>query len=684
MKKSYRVKGMSCVNCARTIEFALKRLEGVKSVRVFFELERLEVDFDPAKISEEEIIRRVQELGYSLEEDSKGGKEETLLLFSLVVSAVFLLSMFIDFPYELELQFILSTLVHFTAGLKFYRNAFQSLKQGVAGMDVLVALGITGAYLYSILAYIGFIEGKPFFETNVFLITFVRLGRYIEERAKERAVKGLKSFINLSLRKVKVLEGEKEVEKNVREVLKGERVVYRTGDEILLDGVIIEGEALVNEAVLTGESIPVLKKKGDKVVSGSLVENGFIVVEVERVFESSYINQVKKLIEESLKSKPSIQRLADKVSHYFVQGVVLVALFTFFFWFWAMGSIEEAVRFSLAVLVVSCPCAFGIAVPLAVSTGIYEALKRGIFPKKTSIFEVIPFINTVVFDKTGTLTEGNFKVERYEASSEEVLEKVYFMEQFSNHPVAKALRNFLKEKVKKGESLKDCKEIRGVGVQCGEYIVGKGELWGLTSAGYQVVGFGTKDKLLAVFYLRDFLRPEAREVVKKLKELGLEVMIFTGDKEENALAIASELGVDRVEYELKPEDKLRELERLQRKGKRVLMVGDGINDAPALAKADVGVAVSGGTDLAKLSGDVIVNSIGAIPFLVILGRKVYKKIKENLFWAFIYNITFIPVAAGIFYKYGLYLKPEIAGILMSLSSITVVLNTLRLKKELGS
>ncbi len=677
MKKSFKVSGMSCVNCARNIEIALKKTEGIKRVDVSFELGRVYVEWDENILSEEEIITKIRELGYRVEE-KKSNTELYLLLLSLFASAGISLSMLFKFP--LEISLFLSTLVQFTAGLKFYRGAFSSLKQGVGSMDTLVALGTTGAYIYSILAYLGFLKTTPFFETNAFLITFVRLGKFIEEKARERATSGLKKLLTASLGKVRVVEENGETEKNVLEVMRGEKVVYRKGDQILLDGIVLEGEALVNESVLTGESTPVLKKKGDEVLSGSIVEEGFIITEVKKSFESSFINKIRNLVEEALKEKPRIQRVSDKVAHYFVLFVVILSAVVFTLWYHNTGEIEKAVRFSLAVLVVSCPCAFGIAVPLAVSVGIFKALKKGIILKRSSVFEVFPKVDTVVFDKTGTLTEGKFKVEKVEVYEDKALDIAYSLEEFSNHPVAKAIRDFLKDKVKERVKLENCREILGVGVECGEYKITKGDEFGISSNGYNTVALVKKNKPLAVFYLRDKVREESKEVVDKLRSFGLEILLLTGDKREKAQSLARELGIEKVISDVKPNEKLTVIEELQKEGRVVCMVGDGVNDAPALARADVGVAVSEGSDMAKISGDVIIHKLGSLPLAYELSRKVYGKIKENLFWALIYNTLFIPIASGIFYHKGIYLKPEYAGLLMALSSVSVVLNTLRLMR----
>ena len=680
MRKTLKVEGMTCVNCARAIEIALRKSEGVREVRVSFELGRVEVDYDESKVSEEDIVRKIEELGYRVVQE-KGKKEEILLILSWASSLLILLTMFSNVPFGLEVQLVLSTLVQFSGGLKFYRQAIATLRQGIAGMDVLVSLGTTGAYLYSLLSYLKLIPGLPIFETNAFLIAFVRLGKYIEEKARERAVKGLKEVFSLSFKKVKVLEGSKEIEKEVREVFKGEKVVYRSGEQILLDGVVLEGEALVNEAIITGESLPVKKKPGDKVISGSIVENGYIITRVEKTFGSSYISQIKKLVEEALSEKPSIQRLSDKVSHYFVQFVVLISLITFGVWYFKTGELQKAVLFSLSVLVVSCPCAFGIAVPLAVVVGINKALRKGILLKKPAVFELVPKLQVLIFDKTGTLTEGKLKVEELRVE-DNYLPVIYAMEEYSNHPVARAIREFLKEKVKEKPKLEGCEEIAGVGVKCGELLIAKGELWNLKSKnGAITVGFGTKEKLLGFIVLRDKLRKEAKEVVSFLKAKGLRVILLSGDTKENAERVAKELGIEEVIAQVKPEEKKDFVEKLKREGYEVAMVGDGINDSLALARADVGIAVSSGADLAKIAGDVIIHNLYSLKELFTLSERVYRKIKENLFWAFIYNALFIPVAAGLFYEFGLYLKPEFAGLLMSLSSVSVVLNTLFLLRD---
>ena len=677
MRETLKVEGMTCVNCARTISLVLKKKEGVKKVDVSFELGKVTVEYDDSKISKEEIVRTIETLGYRVVEEKS--HDTKVVLFSGFASLLILLSMALNIPYGTPFQLLLSTAVQLIGGWAFYRGAYKSLRNGVANMDVLVSLGTSGAYLYSLLAFLGVIPGSPFFETNALLITFVRGGRLIEERARRRTTSLLRRLMGAQHSEVTVIEEGREVRKPVREVRKGEVLLFRTGDMVLTDGRVLKGSALVSEAVLTGEPEPVPKREGDRVVSGSTVEEGYIEVVAESIYEESYLSKISRLVDEAISEKPKIQRIVDRVSHYFVQGVVLIALATLGFWLYATGDLQKAVQFSLAVLVVACPCALGIATPLAVVVGLSESLKRGVLVKKPSVFEVIPKIDLMVFDKTGTLTEGRFEVVEAKVMDPEALSVAYTAEKVSNHPIARAIREFARREGAKEIPLPDCREEKGRGVRCGDYFVGTRE--GKDSPFKEVV-VKRGEKTLALFFLRDKLREEAGEVVKEVKSLGIRTLIISGDRRDITRKVAEELGFDGFVAEVLPEGKKVEIEKLQRRGHTVGMVGDGINDAPALAQADVSFAMSQGADIAKQAGDVVLLSgIKGLVFALKFGRRVSSKIKQNLFWAFAYNSLGIPVAAGVFYKFGIFLKPEIAGLLMALSSLSVVLNTLTLTRK---
>ncbi len=386
------------------------------------------------------------------------------------------------------------------------------------------------------------------------------------------------------------------------------------------------------------------------------------------------------MVESALSEKPKVQRIADTVSHYFVQIVVIVSALTFFIWVKFTGNMEQAVQFSLAVLVVSCPCALGIATPLAVVVGISEALTKGILVKKPSSFEIFPKIDTVVFDKTGTLTEGRFQVVRYELRSSDALDIVYTMETYSNHPIARAIREFAEKQGARKIELAECREKVGRGVECGEYFIGEYEDENIPEDVWKAVALRRNGEVLAVFYLKDTLRQEAKFVVNEIKRMGLTAVLISGDRTETTKFVARELGFDSFMAEVKPEEKKEVVKSLQEEGLRVAMVGDGVNDAPALAQSDLSFAVPHGVDITKQVGDIVLLSgITKLPESFKLGKKVNNKIKQNLAWAFVYNLIGIPVASGLFYKFGVYLKPELAGLLMALSSVTVVANTVLLR-----
>ncbi len=678
MKRVYKVEGMSCVNCARTIQIALSRKEGIKDVEVSFELGRVRVEFDEERISEEEIKRAIEELGYRVVEEEQDKLELITFALSAFSSLTIASLMFLEVKGGIYIQLLLSTLVQVIGGWKFYKGAYNSLKNRVAGMDVLVALGTTGSYLYSLLVFLELIPGKPFFETNAFLITFVRGGRLIEETAKRKSLRLLKTLLSSQYIEVSVVKDGTEERKNAREVLPGEILLLRPGDMIPVDGIVVKGEGYVSEAVVSGEPKPILRKKGDRIVGGSLVEAGTLYVEAKSSYESSYLGKISRLIEKALTDKPRIQRLADRVSHYFVQFVVLVAVVTFVFWFYVTGDLQKAVQFSLAVLVISCPCALGIATPLAVAVGLTKALSSGIIIKRPSSIEEFSHIDLVVFDKTGTVTEGTFKVVDFRSNYQKALDIALTLENVSNHPIARAIREFAISKGARELQLVGCREVLGRGVECGEYFIG----------GYAEEGDGTKvialqkgDTLLALFYLKDSTRAEAGRVVSELKKMGLKTLLLSGDGEEVTKKVCEELHFDGYIAQVKPEEKKRIIEELQTRGHRVAMVGDGINDAPALAQANLSFAISQGTEITKQVGDVLLlRGISAIPDAFRLGKKVNTKIKQNLGWAFVYNLLGIPLASGVFYSYGLYLKPEIAGLMMALSSISVVINTLLLNR----
>ncbi len=671
MRVILRVDGMTCVNCARAIEINLRRLKGVQDVKVSFELGRVDVSFQEELLDVEDIKKVIESLGYRVVEGIQPKSRDLYILILCVVASLPLMPlMFVHTDWSLLLQFPLSSVVVLVGGYKFYRSAWHSVRSGVGNMDLLVSLGVLSSYAYSIFSVLSLIEGHPFFETPALLITFVRVGKYIEERTRERALGMLKSLFNLQTQKVNVLKDGKEYQKSVMELFKGDVVVFRSGDVIPVDCVILEGGLEVDESLLTGESKPILKSGGDRLISGSTVLSGYVKAKVDKTFGGSYVSMLIDMIDKALKEKPSVQRLADRFSHYFVQLVIVLSLVVLAGWYLHTGDIQRSVNFALALLVVSCPCAFGIAVPLAIAVGLTRAYGKGILVKNPSVFERVGHVDLIILDKTGTLTEGKPRVVEVRTSSPEFLNLAYSIAIRSNHPYSRAIKEFCESKGAKLLEVGECQELAGVGVVCKDYSIER------SPAGNPSLFFN--GRLIAEFIVEDSIREEAKRVVDFFREKNIKILMLTGDSEQNALKVARELGIGDFVAGVKPEDKLRILKDYQDRGYKVCMVGDGINDAPAMAQAYVSIAMGSGMDVSKRVGDVVLLSgIGGLKELFLLSEKTMRRVKQNLFWAFIYNILSMPLAGGLLSGHGLVLKPELAGLMMAMSSLSVVINSVR-------
>ncbi len=671
-KVTLRVEGMTCVNCARAIEISLQKLKGIKRVEVSFELGRVYVEFEEEFLGLEEIKRVIEDLGYRVASGvKKRDYQREILIFSFLASLGIMGLMFYHHPLSLLIQGLLSISVQIIGGSRFYKGAISGLKARIGNMDLLVALGTTSALIYSLLAVSRILPGEPFFETNAFLIAFVRLGKYIEERSRTGALNLLKELFAIQTAKVRILAPDGEREVSISEVFPGDILLLKPGDLIPLDSVVEEGSLEVDESLVTGESVPVLKKKEDPLISGSLVVNGFAKAKVSALLERSYISMLLNLVEEALRHKPGIQRIADLVAHYFVQAIVLLSIALFLFWYLKGEALIRSFNFALSVLVISCPCAFGLAVPLAISVGLTRAFRRGLLIKDPSVFERAKEIKVLILDKTGTLTEGHPKVVDFKVYEEGALALALALARTSRHPYSKAIAEFVQKKGVQPVEIGDCREEPGRGIICGELFLGRDE----ASKGLVLK---RRDKILAEFWAEDNIRESAREILDYLKGLGVEPVLATGDTPERAKAVAEALGIERVYAGVRPQDKLKIVEEEQARGVKVAMVGDGINDAPALAKADLSFVMAEGVDLSKRIGEVILLSgLKGIQAFFEISAFLRRRISQNLFWAFIYNLVGIPVAGGLLYPYGIVLKPEIAGLMMALSSVSVVLNSIR-------
>jgi Cu+-exporting ATPase len=715
---TFGVRGLHCASCVNTLEKKLLEHPAVNTAIVNLAAETGFVRFDPHQLDYAGIFSIVQAAGYTPVELNEAGTAQdddlrtqlNWFIFSLLASLPIMLTMGLHSNRAvMQLNLLLATAVQFSAGLIFYRGAWSALKNRSANMDVLVALGTSAAYFYSLAAYFGLLgpHREVFFETSAMLIAFIRLGKYLEARARGKAGEALKKLLHLQADKARLVtaEGEKEVPASVIRV--GDVVLVRAGDIIPVDGEVLEGSCAVNESMVTGESLPVLKKPGDTVSGATVSTNGVMRIRATRIGEETLLAQIVKMVREAQGDKAPIQRFADTVSAWFVPIVILLSVFTFMIWYFALASdFLTAFRFAIAVLVIACPCAMGLATPTAIMVGSGIALGRGILVKKGSALETISRLKVLLLDKTGTLTRGAPEMTDLIpisgcVDSTKLLECLATAEAYSTHPLAQAAIAATREKGIGPGDADNFEERGGLGITCQyngfKLAVGNerlmGELGialapltkqcaGLTASGKSLVYIAAGNMLVGVAAFADTLKDGSVQAVAELRRMGITTCMITGDHADVAAIVAQQVGVNSFEAEVMPDRKLGVVKEYQGRGMIVGMVGDGINDAPALAQAQIGIAIGGGTDVAKETGDIVLMRSDLLDVVraITIGRATLAKIKQNLFWALFYNILGIPVAAGLLSRYGITLKPEYAGLAMAFSSVSVVLNSLLLKR----
>ncbi|WP_051273584.1 heavy metal translocating P-type ATPase [Desulfotruncus alcoholivorax] len=725
-----KLSGMSCAACAARIEKGLNKLPGVTRAAVNFATEKAVVEFNPAEIDVPQIKKAVADIGYKASEvDDKTTadlereerereirRQKFLVIFSAFFSAplvVYMLAMVLNLrgvvpalffnPY---FQFTLATPVQFIAGANFYKEAYVALRGRSANMSVLVALGTTAAYLYSVAATffaerIGNVE--VYYETGAIIITLVLLGKTLETIAKGRTSEAIKKLIGLQAKNARVIRSGREMEIPVEEVEVGDLVVVRPGEKIPVDGVVKEGYSTVDESMLTGESVPVDKKAGDEIIGATINKLGTFKFEATKVGKDTALAQIIKIVEEAQGSKAPIQRMADVISAYFVPAVVALALVTFLSWFYygAPGDFTRSLLNFTAVLVIACPCALGLATPTSIMVGTGKGAENGILIKSGEYLEKAHKLTAIILDKTGTITRGEpaltdlIPAPEYRGYDKVLLQLAGRAEKNSEHPLAQAIVNYAKEKGAVLNDPQQFKAIPGHGVvaeiEGGTVLLGTRKLMqehnidisgliteveNLEEQGKTAMLMAFGGKPAAVIGVADTIKENSKEAIRRLKEMGLEVWMLTGDNRRTAEAIARQVGIENVLSEVLPEDKAQQVEKLRGRGKVVGMVGDGINDAPALVTADVGFAIGTGTDVAIEAADITLmrGDLRGIVAAIRLSRATIKNIKQNLFWALVYNTVGIPVAALGF------LNPVIAGAAMAFSSVSVVTNALRLRR----
>lgn len=719
-KAELAISGMTCAACANRIEKVLQQIDGIEQATVNLANDSASVTFVPGTIDAAKIIASIEKLGYDATEkrssaETSTAKEKALqqmkrkLIISAILSVPLLLTM-LDHLFGIAIpeifmhplfQFLLATPIQFIIGYPFYIGAYRSLRSKSANMDVLVAMGTSAAYFYSIYETVQSLrlpdyDPHLYFETSAILITLILFGKYLEANAKGRTKQAISRLLKLQAKEARVIRDGKEVMIPVEAVVVGDRLIIKPGEKIPVDGTIVKGNTSIDESMLTGESLPVAKGVNDDVIGATLNKNGTIEIVATKVGKDTALAAIIQAVEEAQGSKAPIQRLADQISGIFVPIVVLIALVTFAVWliFIAPGNVEAALVAAISVLVIACPCALGLATPTSIMVGTGRAAENGILFKGGEHLERTHELDTIVLDKTGTITKGTPEVTDF-IGDETVLSLLASTEKSSEHPLAEAIVEYAVAQKIPFEEVDTFRAIPGHGVKATiqdqtvlvgtrrllqqyniDYEKYATDMLRLENEGKTVMLIAVNDQCKGIIAVADTVKETAAEAISALQEEGIEVIMLTGDNERTAQAIAKQVGITHVIAEVLPEDKAQTIKALQEEGKYVAMVGDGINDAPALATADIGIAIGTGTEVAIEAADVTLlgGDLLLLPKAIKLSRATMRNIRQNLFWAFAYNSAGIPIAAA-----GL-LAPWIAGAAMAFSSVSVVTNALRLKR----
>ena len=724
-KIDLKLKGMTCAACAARIEKKLNKLEGVQKAAINFATEKATVEYDSSRVKVSDMVKAVEALGYNAqraEEASPDREKEqrekeirrlrTELIISAVLSSPLIMAMLLTlvqidlaFLHNEYFQLIIATPIQFIIGFRFYKHAFYALRAKSANMDVLIAMGTSAAYFFSI--YNAFFQPMKegvlmkdlYFEAAAVIITLILLGKYLEAVAKGKTSEAIKKLMGLQAKTARVIRNGAEEDIPIEDVEVGDVVVVRPGEKVPVDGKMIEGNSSLDESMLTGESLPVEKKAGDYVIGATINKFGTFKFEATKIGKDTALSQIIKMVEDAQGSKAPIQKIADQVSGIFVPVVIGIAVLTFLIWYLAIGNFTMGIVSAVAILVIACPCALGLATPTAIMVGTGKGAENGILFKGGEHLEIAYKVNAVVLDKTGTITKGKPDVTDVttlgQLSSSEVLRLAAIAEKNSEHPLGAAIYEKGKKDFGNLPDPDEFEAIPGRGIMAAvdgkvlyigtrklmlEKGVNIGDLEAsisrLEDDGKTAMLLAVNNVMEAIIAVADTLKESSGEAIEELQKMGIEVYMITGDNIRTARAIAKQAGITNVLAEVLPENKAEEVEKLKKQGKIVAMVGDGINDAPALATADIGMAIGTGTDVAIEAADITLmrGDLRTIPAAIRLSRKTMRKIKQNLFWAFIYNIIGIPIAA-----LGL-LNPIIAGGAMAFSSVSVVTNSLSLKR----
>ncbi len=726
-----RIDGMTCSACSSGLEKYLNKQEGVKAT-VNLVMNNASIEYDDKKYKIEDLEKFVQKAGFeslgidNLEKEEKKKANEKYKLIGITVISLLILYIsmshmvglpvipFLDmmiFPVRYALSLWILTSIVIFMGRDLIKNGIKNLLHRTPNMDTLVTIGVISSYFYSIFETVMIFKGNTsyihslYFESSAIVIFFIKVGKYIENININKTKKAIQELMTITPNSAVIEKEGKEITVTIDEIQKGDIVVCKPGEKIAVDGIVIDGITHINESFITGESVPVKREKGSNVIAGSINYEGIIKYKAEKIGRESTVSEIVRLVVEATNTKAPIAKVADRISGFFVPVVILLAILSFAIWTIISKNIGIAINVLVSVLVVACPCSLGLATPLAIVIASGNASKKGILVKNSECLENAHKVKTIVFDKTGTLTKGELTVSKiYNYSDlldEEIIQDVAIIESKSEHPIARAIVKYADEilKNKKSNEAKDFKAIPGYGVSAkiedDEYLIGNKKLMiengislnnendgiELSNEGNSLLFVTKNNKKIALIGVKDIVKDNAKETIKKLKEKNINVIMLTGDNEKTAQYMANEIGINEVIANVKPKEKAEKIKELKRDG-IVMMCGDGINDSVSLVTADIGVSISTGTDIAMDSSSVVLMSdnLDKINDLITISKKTIRNIKQNLFWAFFYNICMIPIAMGLLSKNGITMNPMFAAFAMTISSITVVLNALRLRK----
>lgn len=726
-----KIDGMTCSACSSGLEKYLNKQDGIENASVNLVMNNASIDFDDKKINIEQIEKFIEKAGFTSlgidnfeREEKKNSKEKYKLIWSSVISAVILyISMahmvglpsipFLDmkvYPINYAVALFVLTIVQMFLGKDIIKNGYKNLIHKTPNMDTLVTIGVFASFIYSLYATFKIIDGsfeyveRLYYESSAIVIFFIKFGKYIENKNKDKTKEALQNLMTITPSNATIIREDEELIVTIDEIKKGDIVICKPGEKIAVDGEIIEGSTHINESFITGESMPAKRGVTSKVIAGSINCEGTIKYKAEKIGKESTVSEIVKMVANATATKAPISKIADEVSGYFVPVVIGISIITFVIWILIGKNFTFALNIFISILVVACPCSLGLATPLAIVIASGNASKNGILIKTSEALENAHKIKTICFDKTGTLTEGNLNVSKIynysEYSDDDLLGKIASVEKFSEHPIAKAIVEYAKRKNIELKNVTNFEAVAGYGVKAQimneeNILIGNRKLLEesgiqtdkdsdeekLKADGNSILYVCINNKLCGLIGVSDVLKENVASVIKKISDKNIEVVMLTGDNEKTANIIANKIGIKNVVANVTPKEKAQKIEELKNRG-LVMMCGDGINDSVSLVTADIGVSISSGTDIAIDSANIVLmnNNLEKIIDLIEISQNTIRNIKQNLFWAFFYNMCMIPVACGILIPFGISLNPMMAALAMTLSSFTVVLNALRLKR----